>query len=131
MNIKLLYRQSYYNMHLSYYNFDHIMSNGDFKSHYIWGETFNELYVIKITDIMELRSDSIYVDDLYIQGRKEIMDKLYKPINLRKLDKSIKNINCVFIYFIDDEHMFIDDGLPIMKYSEINYKDWIIKGILE
>lgn len=82
-------------------------------------------YFIKIEDIVEYKSDHIYVDD------SDIMDKI-KDINEtlgNKFKYPYNKYHCFYTYYINNDVKYSQDDL--IFYGGIKYTDWLIKKVLE
>ena len=83
------------------------------------------IYVIKVSDIIELRSDCIIIDPLLIEGKRVLVDKMIRIVPL------LEPINIIYKCFVDDEYMFGIGDLNREIHFKINYCDWLIKKVLE
>lgn len=93
---------------------------------YIFKDTIH--YFLNINDIIECKSDHIYVDDLAIKKKIEAINDNFGD----RLKDSIDKYRCFYTFDLFDNVRYLNknENIPVY-FGQIKYVDWLIKNILE
>ena len=91
---------------------------------------YNIDYIMDIREIVEFRSDCIWVNDEEISAKKLELDKKFFELKGFCVSDSFDNkfnISVANMLYIDNDTFYFERDY----YTKINYNEWLVKKILE